>query len=179
VKVTTLVPILAVLACGCDSRAPAPGAGASSSTAAAASRDCAGLGAHWREVWTGEGRPGLERRARRAGELAAAAWARGCAEVAATPPSAADLERMQAIKSFAALEAMDATASKGALAALLRTAQDSALKTKRAFAAAPSSGVVEFCGDDVDRASVKSAAKGKDDGACAALQVLLAKKCAR
>jgi hypothetical protein len=186
----SIVLFLAVLSCGCDAPAPAQGAGASSSTAgaAAAPRDCAGLAAHWREVWVSEGRPGLERRARRAAELTVAAWTRGCAEVAAAPPSAVDIESMRGIKSFAALKAMDTTASKGALAALLETAQGSALKTERAFAAAPSSGVVEcedalvdaeFCGDDVDRASVKAAAKGNDDGACAALQALLAKKCAQ
>jgi hypothetical protein len=104
------------------------------------------------------------------------------------PAPAADLEVMQGIKSFAALKAMDTAASKGALAVLLKTAQGSALKTELAFAAAPSSGVVEcedalvgaaFCGDEVDKAAVKSAAKGKDDGVCAALEVLLAKKCAQ
>jgi hypothetical protein len=182
-----IVPLLAVLSCGCDT--PPQGAGASSTTAgaAAAPQGCAGLAAHWRKVWEGEGRPGLERRAQRAAERAVAAWSRGCAEVAAAPPSPADIERMQGIKSFAALKAMDAGASKGALAVLLKVMQDAAVKTELAFAAAPSSGVVEcedaladaaFCGDDVDRASVKAAAKEKNDGACAALEVLLAKKCA-
>lgn len=189
VKVMSLLPLLAVLSCGCDAPAPAQGAGASSATAfAAATHDCAGLGAHWREVWAIEGRPGLERRSRRGAELAVDAFTRGCAEVAATPPSAADLEVMQGIKSFAALKAMDPATSKGALAVLLKTAQGSARKTELAFAAAPSSGVDEcedalvdatFCGDEVDKAAVRSAAKGKDDGACAALGVLLAKKCAQ
>lgn len=59
--------------------------------------------------------------------------------------------------------------------------------TKSAYAIA-ASGVDEceeaiasaaFCGDDVDKASVKSAASGKNDGACAALSALLAKKCAQ
>jgi hypothetical protein len=190
VKVISLVPLLAVLSCGRDAPAPAQGTVASSTTAGAAvaPHDCAGLGAHWREVWATEGRPGLERRARRAAELAVTAWTRGCAEVAAAPPKAADIEVIQRIKSFASLKAMDAAASKGALAVLLKTAQGSALKTELAFGAAPSSGVVEcedalvdaaFCGDEVDKAAVKSAAKGKDDGACAALGVLLAKKCAQ
>ena len=114
------------------------------------------------------------------------AWTRGCSEVAAVPPSAVDIETLQGIKRFADLKAMDAAASKGTLAVLLKAVQGAALKTELAFAAAPSSGVVEcedalvdaeFCGDPVDKASVKAAAKEKNDGACAALEVLLAKKC--
>lgn len=183
----SIVALLAVLSSGCD--APPRAVGAASTTAgAAAQQDCPGLAAHWRKVWEGEGRPGLERRARRAAEHAVTAWTRGCTEVAATPPSPADIERMQGIKSFAVLKAVDTAASKDALAVLLKTAQDSAVKTELAFDAAPASGVVEcedaladaaFCGDDVDKASVKAAAKEKNDGACAALEVLLAKKCAQ
>lgn len=186
----SLVTILAVLSCGCDAPAPASGVAASSTTAGAASAPsgCASLTAHWRDVWAAEARPGLERRSSRAGEAAAAAWTRACAEVAAAPPSAADVEVMKGIKSFAALKAMDAASSKGALAALLKAAQSSASKTELALGATPASGVIEcedalvdaaFCGDDVDKASVKAAAKGKDDGACTALGVLLAKKCAQ
>lgn len=128
----------------------------------------------------------MDRRARRATDLASAAWTRACAEVAASPPSSADLEALRGIKSFTALKAMDAGAKGGAAAALIKAAQGSAEKTRLAFEAAPASGVTEcedaiadasFCGDDVDKASVRSAAKGKDDSACAALQVLLAKKC--
>jgi hypothetical protein len=188
VKLLHIVSLLAVLSCGCD--ASPQGAGASSTTAgaAAASSSCAGLAAHWRDVWTAEGRPGLERRTHRATELAVTAWTRACAEVAAVPPSAADIETMRGIKRFADLKAMDAAASKGTLAVLLKAVQSAALETDLAFTAAPSSGVVEceealvdaeLCGDDVDKASVKAAAKEKNDGACAALEVLLAKKCAQ
>jgi hypothetical protein len=95
---------------------------------------------------------------------------------------------MRGLKSFAALKGADTASSKGSMAALVKVAQSSAMKTEQAFDAAPASGVVEcedaivdaaFCGDDVDKASVKSAAKGKDEGACTALGVLLAKKCAQ
>jgi hypothetical protein len=185
-----LVAVLAVLACGCDAPASSRGAAASSTAAGAASAPsgCAGLAAHWRDVWAAAGRPGLERRASHAADRAAAAWSRACAEVAAAPPSAADMDVIRGIKSFAALKAMDAASSKGSLAPLVKAAQSAAITTEQAFDAAPPSGVVEcedalvdaaFCGDDVDRASVKSAAKGKDDGACTALGVLLAKKCAQ
>jgi hypothetical protein len=120
--------------------------------------------------------------------MATASWTRACAEVVAAPPSAADIDVVRGLKSFAALKAADAASSKGALAALIKAAQSAAINTEQALDAAPPSGVVEcedalvdaaFCGDDVDKASVKSAAKGKDDGACTALGVLLAKKCAQ
>ncbi len=186
VKLLHIGSLLAVLSCGCD--APSQGASSTTASAATAARDCAGLADHWRVVWASEGRPGMERRAHRAADLAVTAWTRGCIEVKAAPPSAADIEIMRGIKGFAALKAMDAGASKGALAVLLKAMQGAALKTELAFAAAPSSGVVEcedalvdaeLCGDEVDKASVKAAAKEKNDGACAALEVLLAKKCAQ
>lgn len=186
VKLLHIVSLLAVFSCGCD--APSQGASSTTASTAMASQDCGGLAAHWRDVWASEGRPGMERRAHRAADFTVTAWTRGCAESAAAPPSAADIKILLGIQRFAALKAMDAGASKGALAMLLRTVQGAALKTELAFAAAPSSGVVEcedalvdaeFCGDDVDKASVKAAAKEKNDGACAALEVLLAKKCAQ
>jgi hypothetical protein len=190
VKVMFLVSLVAALACGCDAPTPTQGVAASSTTAGAASgtNGCAGLTAHWRDVWAAEGRPGLERRARHAADVAADSWTRACTEVNTAPPSAADIEVMRGIKSFAVLKAADTAPGKGSLAALLKAAQSSAIKTELAFDAAPSSGVVEcedalvdaaFCGDDVDKASVKAAAKGKDDGACTALGALLAKKCAQ
>lgn len=82
---------------------------------------------------------------------------------------------------------MDAASSKGALAALIKAAQGAVEKTELAFAAPPSGATdcedalvaAAFCGDEVDKASVRSAAKSKDEGACAALDVLLAKKCAQ
>lgn len=180
-----IVSLVAVLSCGCDAPSGVTGA---SSTTASTSRDCAGLSAHWREVWTGERRPGLERRAQHASDLAATSWTRACTAVASAPLSAVDIESVRGIKSFAALKAMDAAGNKGALAALLKIMQGAAVKTEVAFAAVPASGIVEcedaivdaeFCGDDVDRASVKAAAKEKNDGACAALEVLLVKKCAQ
>ena len=185
--IVSLLALLAVLACGCDAPAPAQGGAASSATASARS-GCAGLAAHWREVWAAEGRPGLERRARHAADAASASWTRACAEVATAPPSPADLDAMRGIKSFTALEAADTASNTGSRTALIKAARGAAIKTKLAFDAAPPSGVVEcedalvdaaFCGDDVDKASVRSAAKGKDEGACTALGVLLAKKCAQ
>lgn len=184
----SLLAVLAVLAGGCEAPTSGQGVAPSSTTAgpASAQNGCAGLAAHWREVWAAEGRPGLERRTRRAADAAAASWTRACS--AAAPPSAADIEVMRGIKSFAALKGMSTASSQGALATLIEAAQSAATKTELAFDAAPSSGVVEcedalvdaaFCGDDVDRASVKSAAKGKDEGSCTALGVLLAKKCAQ
>lgn len=185
-KALFIVPILAVLASGCD--APSKGAGASGATTGApAPPTCAGLAEHWRTVWTAEPRPGMEMRARRAAELSVAAWARACAEAGVSSPPPADIEHIRGIRSLADLKAMDA-ASKGALAGPLKAAQGSVLKTEAAFAAAPASGVAEceyaladaaFCGDDVDRAAIKSAATGKDEGACTALGVLLTKKCAQ
>lgn len=185
-----LVSVLAVLACGCDAPTSAQGVAGSSTTAGGTSAPsgCTGLAAHWREVWAAEGRPGLERRALRAADAAIASWMRACAEATTAPPSAADIEVMRGVKSFAALKAVDTASSKGSLAALVKAAQSAATRTELAFDAAPSSGVVEcedafvdaaFCGDDVDKASVKAAAKGKDEGACTALGVLLAKKCAQ
>jgi len=119
----------------------------------------------------------------------AAAWADACASVAKEP--AADLARaldeLRAVKTFAAIEGSPKAGGSAAKQALVKSAQESVARTKSAFAI-PASGVDEceeaiasaaFCGDDVDKASVKSAASGKNDGACAALSVLLTKKCAQ
>src|SRR5690349_8780898 len=86
VKVMSVLPLLGVLSCGCDAPSGPQGAATSSTAGAAATpQGCASLAAHWREVWAAESKPGMERRARRAADLAVADWSRGCAEVAAAP----------------------------------------------------------------------------------------------
>lgn len=178
-----LVSLLAADLTACDAQTPARKSTASSETAVSA--NCIGLEAHWRRVWAAEERPGFERRGRQGADLAIAVWKRRCAEVTAQSLSALELEQIRAVRSWAALKVIDAT-TKGGVSVLIKTAKDSAEKTEAALRAAPASGVVEcedaivaaaFCGDAVDRAAVRSAAKGKDDGACAALGVLLSKKC--
>ena len=93
---------------------------------------------------------------------------------------------IRAVRTFAGVEDTARSGGTTTKRLLAASARDAVLRTRSAYAAAPP-GVDEceealanaaFCGDDVDKAAAKSAASGKDDGACAALSVLLAKKCA-
>ena len=186
VLVIMLLP-LAVLACKGD--APGGPAAGSSAGVSAAGPGCPGLADHWRQVWKSEAPPGLERRRSQAASHAVAMWGDACASIAKEPaqdlqPALADLK---AARTFAAIEEAARSGGSPTKQQLAKSLVDAAARTKSADAIAPS-GVDEceeaiasaaFCGDDVDKASVKSAAAGKNDGACAALSVLLAKKCAR
>jgi hypothetical protein len=182
---------LAVLACQRD--APAPGerpAGSSASAGAAGpSSGCSGLAEHWRQVWTSETPPGLERRRTHAITRVVAMWGDACAAIAKEPAQDLQpaLDELRAVRTFAAIEEAARSNGTPTKRQLARSIQDAAARTKSAYAVAPA-GVDEceeaiasaaFCGDEVDKAAVKSAAGGKDDGACAALSVLLTKKCAQ
>lgn len=182
---------LAVLACKGD--APAPGEARPGSSASAgasgASAGCSGLAEHWRQVWTSETPAGLERRRGYAATRAVAMWGDSCAAVAKEPPQdlQAALDELRAARTFAAIEEAARSGGSPAKQQLAKSIQDAAARTKSAYAVGPA-GVDEceeaiasaaFCGDEVDKAAVKSAAGGKNDGACAALSVLLAKKCAQ
>ena len=182
--------VLSLAALSCDRDAPSAGGGpAGSASAAAVGSACTSLAEHWREVWTAEAPPGLDRRRMFVITRVAAAWADACASVAKEPAPdlARALDDLRAVKTFAAIEGSPKSGGSAAKQALVKSAQESVARTKSAFVIPPS-GVDEceeaiagaaFCGDDVDKASVKSAAKDKNDGACAALSVLLTKKCAQ
>jgi hypothetical protein len=182
---------LAVLACKRDAPAPGePPAGSSASPGAAGpSAGCSGLAEHWQKVWTSETPPGLERRRAHAVTRAVAMWGDACASITKEPAQDLQpaLEELRAARSFAAIEEAARAGGTPTKRLLAKSVMDAAARTKSAYAVAPA-GVDEceeaiasaaFCGDDVDKAAVKSAAGGKDDGACAALSVLLAKKCAQ
>jgi len=182
---------LSVLACQREAPTPGdpPAGSAASAGAAGPSAGCSGLAEHWRQVWTSETPPGLERRRAHAITRVVAMWGDACASIAKEPAQDLQpaLEELRAVRTFAAIEGAAKSGGTPTKRLLAKSLEDAAARTKSAYAVAPA-GVDEceeaiasaaFCGDDVDKAAVKSAAGGKDEGACAALSVLLAKKCAQ
>jgi hypothetical protein len=116
-------------------------------------------------------------------------WGDACVSIAKEPSADLQpaLEELRSVRTFAAIEEAARSSGTPTKRLLARSVQDAAARTKSAYAVAPA-GVDEcdeaianaaFCGNDVDKAAVKSAAGSNDDGACAALSVLLAKKCAQ
>jgi hypothetical protein len=190
IRTVLILLLLAALSCGCD--APASKghvAGSSSAGAAGTAAGCPGLGEHWREVWTAEAAPGLERRRTYVITRVTAMWANACASVAKEPAEDLSpvLTELRAVRNFAGIEGLSQSGGTATKQKLVKSAQEAVIRTKSAYAVA-ASGVDDceeaiasaaFCGDDVDKASVKSAASGKDEGACVALSALLAKKCAQ
>jgi hypothetical protein len=177
---------LMVLACKGDAPGEPP---AGSSASAGPSSGCSGLAEHWKKVWTSETPPGLEPRRPHAIPRVVAMWGDACASIAREPPQDLQpaLDELRAASTFAAIEEAARASGTPTKRLLAKSVQEAAARTKSAYAVAPS-GVDEceeaiakaaFCGDDVDKAAVKSAAGGKNDGACAALSVLLEKKCAQ
>jgi hypothetical protein len=191
---TTLCAILIVLPLvACQRDAPAPGEplpGPSASAGAAGpSSGCPGLAEHWRQVWTSETPPGLERRRAHAITRVVEVWGDACASIAKEPAQDLQpaLEALRAARTFAAIGELAKSSGTPTKQTLAKSIEDAAARTKSAYAVAPA-GVDDceeaianaaFCGDDVDKAAVKSAAGSKDEGACVALSVLVAKKCAR
>jgi hypothetical protein len=181
---------LPLMVVACQRDAPAPGEPAAGSSASAGpSSGCSGLAEHWRKVWTTETPPGLERRRSHAITRVVAMWGDACASIAKEPPQALQpaLDDLRAAGSFAAIDEAARASGTPTKRLLAKSVQEAAARTKSAYAVAPA-GVDEceeaiakaaFCGDDVDKAAVKSAAGGNNDGACAALSVLLEKKCAQ
>lgn len=180
---------LAILSWGCDTPASSGNSAASSSAASASAPACPGLSEHWRDVWTAESPPSLDRRRAHVITRVNAMWAGACASLAKEPAQdlAPVLAELKAARTFAGIEGLSPSGGTASKQKLVQCAQDALVRTKSAYAIA-ASGVDEceeaiasaaFCGDDVDKASVKSAASGKNDGACAALSALLAKKCAQ
>ena len=189
--IRAILIVLPLAALACERGAPAPGEpppGPSASAGAAGpSAGCSGLAEHWRQVWTSETPPGLERRRGHASTRALAMWGDACAAIAKEPSQDLQpaLEELRAVRTFAAIEEAARSGGTPTKRLLVKSVQDAAARTKSAYAVGPA-GIDEceeaiayaaFCGDDVDKASVKSAAGGKNDGACVALTVLLAKKC--
>lgn len=188
---TVLILSFALLSCSRDAPLPGEAPAASSATASAAepALGCPGLAAHWREVWMAETPQGMERRRAHVMTRVLESWAAACGAIAKEPAQdlAPALEELRAIRTFAGIEGMARDGGTTTRRLLARSVQDAVARSKSAYAVA-STGVDEcdeaiasaaFCGDDVDRAAVKAAAGDNDDGACTALSVLLAKKCAQ
>jgi hypothetical protein len=189
IRALLMLMSLAVLSCQRDAPAPAdpPAPSLAAAGTAALPLGCPGLAEHWREVWAAETPPGLESRRAFAVTRVVAMWGEACGSVAKEPSHDLQpaLEELRAARTFTGIEDMARAGGTTTKRLLAASAQDAVLRTRSAYVIAPT-GVAEceealvnaaFCGDDVDKAATKAAAKGKDDGACTALSVLVAKKC--
>ena len=140
---------LAVLACQRD--APAPGersTGPSASVGAAGpSAGCSGLAEHWRQVWTSETPPGLERRRGHAITRVVAAWGDACAAINKEPAQDLQpaLEELQAVRTFAAIDEAARSSGTPTKRLLAKSIQDAVTRTKSAYAVAPAPAGVDEC----------------------------------
>jgi hypothetical protein len=182
IRAVLLLSAFTILSCRPDAPPPPATAGDAGSAL-----DCPGLAEHWRVVWATETPQGKERRRAYVMTRVLAMWGEACSSVAKEPAQdlAPALEELRAARTFAGIEDIARSGGTTTKRLLAASAQSAVTRTRSAYDAAPTGGDeceeaisgAAFCGDDVDKAAVKSAAAGKEDGACAALSVLLTKKC--